>query len=175
MIGLKSLTVSSPLYAEVEREWVAAFPRNERRSEVKQRRFLNEKEEMEAFVLVDDVDCWQGAVVIWHFRTFVYIEHLFVLPDRKGRGLGTAALRLLSERYGLPIVLEAELPTDEVSAGRIAFYRKNGFSVYPEPYLQPPYHEGDAPFPLLLLTDGGDAAPCFTDAVTLIHHQVYEV
>ena len=58
-----------------------------------------------------------------------YGEHFAVDPDERGGGYGGKALRLLCEELQTPVVLEVELPFDEMSRRRIGFYQRSGFTL----------------------------------------------
>ncbi len=57
--------------------------------------------------------------------TVLFIQDLLVLPAYQGRGIGTALLRAMSERY--PDVYQTQLLTDDTEETR-AFYRAAGFT-----------------------------------------------
>lgn len=120
-----------------------------------------------------DDDALLGLLSFWDFVDFVYIEHLAVDPAQRGAGVGAAALKLLRESCGRPLLLEVEPPADDnpTAARRIAFYRRNGFDVLPYPYIQPPYAPGLPPVPLLLMAT--DTAIDPAAATALLHNHVY--
>lgn len=106
-----------------------------------------------------------GMATLWHFDSFVYIEHLAVGGNRRNSGLGTSALQNIIELAGdKPVVIEVEPPCsdDPMTARRIAFYRRNGFEIIDRGYIQPPYSAGlpevnlylmsTTPFPSLVAT-----------------------
>lgn len=172
MEQLVTLYPTDSLYQEVEREWLEAFPENERRDLDAQRSELANNTLLQAYVWMEEEE-WKGAVTCWQLKDCLYIEHLFIRPQWKGQGLGTAILCTISERFQRPIVLEVELPTDEISKKRIAFYEKNGFSMYPNRYMQPPYRKGDTPFELRLMTNGELNKLLFEQVRAELYQKVY--
>ena len=57
--------------------------------------------------------------------TIVFIQDLLVDPERQRRGVGTALIKALMDRY--PHVRQMELVTDD-TPGTIAFYQSMGFT-----------------------------------------------
>ena len=132
-----------PLYLD-------AFPLEERRTGNELRSMLNVDEMNLSAVLQERT--LVGLVVFWNFGSFLYLEHLAVLPMFRGKGHGEKVLALL-KREALPILLEVEKPFDEVSSRRIAFYQRCGFQALPVCYHQPPYRKGDAVVPMMLFSN----------------------
>lgn len=126
-------------------------------------------------LIISDKGEAAGFLTVWNFATFIYVEHFAVAPDRRGAGVGAAALSALRHMYGLPVVLEAEPPSDTnpMAARRLAFYRRNGFEVIDEHYVQPPYAENLPAVPLFLMASGA-VPPAHLVAETL-HGEVYGV
>ena len=48
-------------------------------------------------------------------------------------------MKAFIDTQSLPIILEAEPPTDNIAIRRIGFYERNGFMLYGYDYYQPPY------------------------------------
>lgn len=142
----RHLNVLLPFYAET-------FPLEERRDTSSLLRMLNEPDMFFSAVLIDDVVV--GLLVYWKFGKFVYIEHLAILPFHRRNGIGACVLHKLQEE-GSPILLEVEIPYDEVSTRRIAFYQRCGFTALPVYYQQPPYRKGDSVVPMMLFSDLAD-------------------
>jgi GNAT superfamily N-acetyltransferase len=99
-----------------------------------------------------------GLVVFWEFSRFVFIEQLAVLPELRGSGRGTGILQAVRQK-GLPLLLEVEVPYDEISRSRSRFYLNNGFIPLPVDYVQPPYRKGDKVPPMELFSDKADWSP----------------
>lgn len=87
-------------------------------------------------------------------------------------------MALLQERMGgKPVVLEVEMPEDEMSRRRIGFYARQGFLLWEDhDYMQPPYRAGDAPLPMRLMAWGNlNAETDFTRVKNAIYSVVYGV
>lgn len=75
-----------------------------------------------------------------------------------------------------PVVLEVEMPTEEMSKRRIGFYERLGFVLDHHVYFQPPYRKGEAFLEMRLMTHGElDLEQSFERVKTIIHQNVYGV
>jgi ribosomal protein S18 acetylase RimI-like enzyme len=101
-----------------------------------------------------------------------YIEHFAIDPSFRNGQLGSSVLNYFlttycpniksksREEYPEPklVVLEVERPinpsSDELSARRIRFYERLGFSLLNFDYHQPPYHSGNEFIPMHLMSFG---------------------
>ena len=73
-----------------------------------------------------------------------------------------------------PLVLEVEMPDNELAQRRIGFYQRQGFQLWDEcPYEQPPYHPEDESLPMYLMVHGPLTPEAFPAVCTLIHREVY--
>lgn len=93
-----------------------------------------------------------GFVVYWQFDGFLYVEHLALFPELHGKGIGSEVLKMV-QKIGYPVLLEVEIPYDEVSSNRVKFYNKSGFQALNIPYFQPPYRFGESLLPMMLFSD----------------------
>ena len=152
--------------------YLESFPREERRDINLLLSMLEEKKMFFSAILEDGE--LAGLVVYWNFEGFHYIEHLVILPDRRGEGIGSATLIHL-QKMGCPVILEVEIPHDDASAKRIDFYNRAGFIALDIPYFQPPYREGESPLPMMLYSDQKDWDPeTLRRCIELFHYQVYD-
>ena len=190
MLHWERLDTKHRLYPFAEDLLHTAFPADERRDDAQQREYTDRKAEFSAYALTDG-DEPIGLITCWHFcggvsakepsaeRTlpeFVYVEHLAVAPSKRNGGYGAEILRSLKERHKGILVLEVELPQDEMSRRRIGFYERCGFELCHLPYLQPPYRPGDTPLPMYLMFHGtASPAPIFNTIRDTIHRHVYGV
>ena len=95
-----------------------------------------------------------GIMAYWSFDELIYIEHFAVCNELRNRGIGGVILdKFLSlQPNGTQVVLEAELPDSALAKRRVDFYRRHGFTANTFEYLQPPYHAGGDPLPMVLLS-----------------------
>lgn len=125
----------------------SAFPASERRSA-----------EQHAFALADeafyclylyDASGFAGLLSYWLLDALIYVEHLAIVPERRGQGLGHKALQLLPKPY----ILEIEPVADAETARRLTFYESCGLVHLPHSHVQPAYQAGMPDVPLWLLSN----------------------
>ena len=126
-------------------------------------------------ILSDDV--FAGFISYWDFEDFIYIEHFATSKSLRGNGIGGKAIDTFKQScQGKPVVLEVEMPTDDISKRRIAFYNKHGFTLSELPYMQPAYRPCDAPIELRIMsTDPVFTTKGFDKVTGTIHRHVYGV
>lgn len=135
----------------IYKSYCSTFPEDERRNE-DQFRQLFKNPKVKVLAILNELDNI-GYLVLWELTDFVFIEHFEIFSEFRSLKYGSEMLAHLFRTYS-HIVLEAEpehLNDDAVR--RIAFYRKNGFSVIDENYVQPCYEEGKNSLQLLLLAN----------------------
>lgn len=135
-----------------------SFPENERRlfrDATHVASFIKEKGgKFHAFVIKDG-DLFLGFLSYWVFKDFVYVEHLAVDPEHRGRNIGRKLLSHLFGTVGNNVLLEVEKPTDEQSRRRIHFYEECGFRMREDiNYVQPPYSAEQSGVEMMLMTHG---------------------
>lgn len=130
----------------------SSFPTDEYRPYDEQLALMSQNE-YKVFVKKDD-DRVSAFAAVWEFCDFVFIEHLAVDSSLRNNGLGSTLLRELSSKTDKLILLEVELPENEMSRRRIGFYERNGFFLNDYDYVQPPISEGKKPVPLRIMTYG---------------------
>ncbi len=114
-----------------------------------------------------------GLLVYWVFGDFLYVEHLAIFPRKRGGGLGSNVLKILQEQ-GVPVLLEVEIPHDEPSLQRVAFYNRSGFRALHVEYFQPPYLEGESLLPMTLFSDHSEwETETLRNAIEFFHRKVY--
>ena len=161
--------------AFAETLYIGAFPPDERRDFSAMLSLAERSPHFHFTLFYEDAEP-VGILSYWSWRHLRYIEHFAVAPDCRGSGIGSQVLERFCRSAATPVVLEAELPTDEVSRRRIAIYRRAGFTAAPQRYVQPPYGVGKMPVELLLLSWGDvDWAHDFEAVRDLLHTEVYGV
>lgn len=114
-----------------------------------------------------------GIFNYWSLGHFFYIEHLAIVPYKRNLGIGSEVLQNFSQNK--IVVLECELPTDDLSKRRILFYQSLGYQVYPFSYTQPPYSSDKPSVPMLLLTNSTDLSEhSFKEISSKIAQSVYQ-
>lgn len=141
---------NSDYFAEAWQLYNRAFPRAERRSEPCHFAAMSGAPNFHCLALYD-ASGFVALIFYWVFRECVYVEHLAVEESRRGQGLGRAALAF-AQQLGLPVILEIEPVVDEVTAGRLRFYESCGYHHLVCEHYQLPYHLGESPLRLDLLS-----------------------
>lgn len=151
---------------EVWKLYEVSFPWEERRSWHQHRKAMEEPSF--ACLALRDGRGLAGLLLVWETDAFVFLEHLAVEPARRGRGVGHAALDLLHRRAGKrPVILEIEPVVDVMTQRRRRFYESCGYVMLPYPHEQLPFHPGERPLPLALMS--------FPRAMTEAEVEAFEV
>lgn len=127
-----------------------AFPRVEYRSFDGQKALLHKDIYEILFCFADEKII--GAMSFWHLDRFVFIEHFVVDEAARGHGIGTKMLDKIKSYINGFVILEVELPYNEMSKKRICFYERNGFVYNDFEYYQQPLNKGDEPLPLRIMS-----------------------
>ncbi len=114
-----------------------SFPPEERRDFFELKQLISEDELFINQIIIENKKV-AGLCIFWVFSEFVFIEHLAVNPELRGIGIGEGTLSVLRDKFKV-LILETELPFDEMSKRRIKFYERNGFGLLEQQYFQPSY------------------------------------
>lgn len=178
MLRLQRITTADKeLYDFMEQLLVASFPPEEYRALDQLRLYTDTRPAFHNNVIFDG-DTRVGFFTYWDFGTFCYGEHFAIDPARRNGGYGHRTLETLAAHvHPQPIVLEVEMPEEEMAQRRINFYRRNGFTLWNDkPYRQPPYKPGDDYLPMLLMAYGDiDPDQAFETVRNRIYREVYGV
>lgn len=125
--------------------------------EIEYREYNDQKKLLEhpAYVLLtetDDAGMTAGFLAGWLFDTFAFVEHIAVSPHIRGGGIGKRLMESFMKQAGKPVILEVEIPEDELQRRRIGFYERLGFHLNDYPYFQPPLRTGQPALPLRLMS-----------------------
>ncbi|MBR1626038.1 MAG: GNAT family N-acetyltransferase [Bacteroidales bacterium] len=148
-----------------------AFVEDERRywQQIK----ANIKKEKFNFFTIKDKESFIGIISLWNFDCFMYIEHFAILESLRSKGFGSKVLEMVSKEYSLPLVLEVDVPDDETSIKRVKFYEKNGFTMFSNKYVQPPYDKGKASVEMRIMSS--DKSLEFSLIKDTLYEKVYGV
>ncbi|RHJ85350.1 GNAT family N-acetyltransferase [Parabacteroides sp. AM08-6] len=143
----------SPLYPCFEQLYHMSSPIFEQRTEQQQHlAFVSQKYHLNIYT---EGEIFIGFIAYWDFDDYLYVEHLAICPDLRGKGYGAAILKE-SEKEGKRLLLEIDPVIDDISAKRLHFYELNGFSLNPYPHIHPPYRKGFDAHRLVILTTRGE-------------------
>lgn len=176
MISIKQIkTADQEFYLFVERLLTNAFPQEEHRELDVQREFTDNNRLFHNNIILEEGSPI-GLLSYWDFNNFVYIEHFAIDANIRNGGFGQKTLHAFKKKVQKPIVLEVELPEDEMSQRRIQFYQRQGFNLWEQTYQQPPYRKGDGNLPMYLMVEGKlDMANDFEQIKSMLYKEVYLV
>jgi ribosomal protein S18 acetylase RimI-like enzyme len=80
-----------------------------------------------------------GLITVWEWQELAFIEHFAINKSFQGQGIGSKVLNQLQKKLTSSVILETELPNNELAIRRINFYTRLGFHICEEEYLQPAY------------------------------------
>ncbi len=89
---------------------------------------------------------------VWDLGDIRYIEHFATDESIRNKGLGSMLLDEFIKGKDTPVILEAELPGEEITDRRINFYKRHGFKFNGYDYIQPSMGEGKNPVPLKMMS-----------------------
>ena len=94
-----------------------------------------------------------GALLIWEFDDFVYLENFAVDESVRGQGIGSILLDEMKTLFPHKLlILEVEEPTDDISKRRIGFYERNVYFLNPFHYIQPTLRSNATEVNLMLMS-----------------------
>lgn len=138
-----------------------SFPEDERRlygSVSEFERFVEEREGKFSVMEILSDGSFAGFISYWIFDDYVYGEHFAVDPSLRGSGIGAETFKGLIDiacKAGKPLILEVELPDNDLARRRIGFYERLGCRLRSEvEYIQPAYRPTASPLPMHLMTWG---------------------
>lgn len=150
LISTRLTDTASAIFTESWQLYESAFPHEERRALADHALAMAHESHFVCLHLRDSQG-FVGILFYWVFSQCVYVEHLAIASARRGQGLGKAALKLL-QQHELPVILEIEPVTDAATARRLRFYEGVGFHRLVAEHYQLPYHRGEPPLRLDLLS-----------------------
>ena len=127
------------------------FPEEERRNK---EQFLKLIENPDVYIFsIKKDETAIGYLILWELSGFYFLEHFEVFEEFRNQNFGSEILKNLQEKFE-KIVLETEPENlNEIAKRRIGFYKKNGFTVVDETYIQPSYGDGKPAVNLWLLAN----------------------
>ena len=166
---------NDPVLDQVEQTYNEAFPEAERRDFALVRRLIAVEPAFQLRVFYRE-RTYVGFLSNWQFEGFRYVEHFAIDPSARNGGIGGEALRLFLSLQEDAVVLEVELPEDELTRRRVGFYERQGFHLDSQRYIQPPYRSGGPSLELRLMSYGFlDLTQRFAEVRDALYQKVYGV
>lgn len=149
-------SAAEPCFRQVWRLYEKSFPLEERRPFPFHAAAMEKESGFVCLRLYEDAgtDALAADALLFYWllpKAGVYVEHLAVSPEKRGQGIGHAALQWL-ENLGQPVILEIEPVADARTRRRLHFYESAGYVRLPYPHAQLPFRRGGAPVPMELLS-----------------------
>lgn len=158
----------------VERVYTNSFPKSERRLFDTMIDLYNNSNKFIIQVVKQD-DKNIGFLTFWDLGEFIFAEHFAISAEARNGGIGAIVMNLFMDEQTKPIVLEVEIPVTTLAERRIGFYQRLGYKLWENfTYHQPPYHEGENPIPMYLMTWGKiDLDKKFSEVKELLYSEIY--
>lgn len=174
MVTLERITDSAnKTFQKLTTLYVEAFPPEERR----QLGQLSELLKNETDMYFNAVECegeLAGLFVYWNFGSFYYLEHLAVFAEMRNKKIGQQILDWVKENLQGVRLLEVEPAETEIAVRRINYYRRNGYCILDESYMQPPYDSEGEEFPLWIMgNETGQDRKVLQKQIQTIKEKVY--
>ena len=119
-----------------------------------------------------------ALMAVWMLDGMIFLEHFAVAADCRSQGIGGRMLDALTaeaEKQDLNLILEVEMPTDELTRRRIGFYQRHGMHFNEYEYYQMPLREGDTPTEMRLMSSRALSEIQFQNARSEIYRHVYGI
>lgn len=177
MIHLREIHTADTDYAFVEALWLQAFPEIERRDTAAQRQNTDTNPLFHCLLATSHEGEPVGFLTYWDFGSYCYGEHFATDMRLRNRGYGGQIIRAAIGYIARPLVLEVELPQDDLSRRRIGFYQRNGLTLWQDiPYVQPAYRVGGEALPMhLMATPDLEPSRVAKEVISTIRRNVYGV
>ena len=147
---LRLTNADAPFFEEACHLYESEFPHAERRSLSCHMKTITAEPDFFCYAL-HKAETFVGIIYYWLFTDCVYVEHLAIAAPWRGLGLGKAALEI-AQQHGRPVILEIEPVVDTITAARLRFYERAGYHRLSYEHYQLPYHRGESPLRLELLS-----------------------
>lgn len=134
-------------FAEI---YKVSFPVHEQRNELQQATAFSDSRYH--LIITTEDEKLLSFIAYWDFDEYVYIEHLAVNPQFRGRNIGSQALNDFAGLVANTVILEIDPLTDDVSKKRLGFYEKLGYKLNTYRHFHPPYNPQFPPHELLVLS-----------------------
>lgn len=178
MINIKRIeTTQNCEYGKVQSLLESSFPIEERRDRNEQREQTNTNSCFFCNIITHNNE-FIGIINYWNLNSCYYIEHFALEEHIRNKGFGSETISLIKRVLNdKPIILEVELPEEELSIKRISFYEKNDFKLLKNKYMQPPYRERGKEIELKLMCYTNIDTNCFSirEIIEEIKEEVYSI
>ncbi len=119
-----------------------------------------------------------GMMAVWMLEGMIFLEHFAVDASSRSGGIGGRMLddlRREAAENGKQLILEVEMPMDEMTKRRVAFYRRHDMMLNEYLYHQMPLREGDVPVEMRLMSSSVLSQTEFYALQKEIYRNVYGI
>lgn len=135
---LRVSPAGSKLWEQVWRLYTDSFPVYERRRISSHSRAC-EDGQFNTCIAIDNGNLL-ALLFYWKYDNYIYIEHIAVLPELRGKNIGSELLtEFIRLNQGKKLILEIDPPIDDISKRRLSFYEKVGFLDTGYSYIHPSF------------------------------------
>lgn len=128
----------SKLWEQVWRLYTDSFPEWERRR-ISSHDRASEDDDFHTYIALDNGN-FIGLVFYWKYASYIFIEHLAVAPQLRGKNIGSKIITALIEEHPQhTILLEIDPPADDISKRRLRFYERLGFVINDFEHIHPSF------------------------------------
>lgn len=166
--------ISRERFAQIFKIMEYSFPQSERRGF--EDHYAEFRKPLFRSLVDSENDRVKGFMNYWQLNGFVYLEHFAVAHELRGKGVGTKLMEELCTRINCPMILEVEPPElSGAAVHRIGFYKRLGFFLNEYEYYQPPYHKGERPVRLMIMSRPAPLSQeQFEEIKTALYRDAYE-
>lgn len=112
-----------------------------------------------------------GLIALWQMSNFIFIEHLAITEQLRNKKIGETALKMIADNEEQPILLESANTHDITSKKRTGFYKRLGFEVIDDFYVQPSYSPEKNSLQMLLMSN----RPLMPEKVETMVNEIHQV
>ncbi len=151
-----------------------SFPPEEKRPYKEHVRLMKENNSYHFYAAMQEQTI-TGIVILWELKGFIFLDYLATSSHIRNKGYGKQTVEQLKELFDNTIILEVELPDNDLAKRRIGFYTRSGFNLLDFPYYMPKYNNPKERLPMCLMSfpDITDQTIC-KDIIHEIHANVYK-
>ena len=174
---IKELNTSNHIEISfVKNLYIESFPPNERRCVKKMMEFYDSEMPF-SILIIEKENKFVGFLTHWNLTDFIFVEHFAISPEFRNGGYGRNVMELFIEKTDKPILLEVELPDNDLAMRRIGFYQRIGFNLWENiEYSQPEYIKGSGAIPMKLMSFGKlEVEKNFAEIKRKVYSVVYNI
>lgn len=165
----------SEIFDKIFKLMEESFPKEEYRGYQEQKKLLY-RPEYSIITKKDNESNLLGFISSWEIDKFIFIEHFAVNSSMRGKGIGSEMLKDFIKNSTHSIILEVELPNNEMSIRRIKFYEKLGFVLNYFKYHQMPLRKHCKPIEMYIMSYPKALTPeDFENIKNSIYKTVYSI